>query len=166
MIRIKVRPVLMSIPEAAKGDDWDIEIEESLFHLMQKAAQVLRELSAACNQATDIGYSIGPVAARDNLGPPPQEVDAQVRAQSLLSGQPAARSSPTDHLPNGQPLLSRYAKTSPPASQIDPVIDTTVRDSEMRAREHEMSLEEFLEPPERTRSAPRPRAHSWRHGNG
>lgn len=136
MKRVKIRPVLMSLPEATEGDDFDLEVEDSLYDLMHKAVQVLRQISGACNQSTMIaGAPVSPTG--------PSGWTTEDKAQSLLTG-----------------------KAPPPVSQVDPVIDTTVRDSEMRPREREMSLEEFLEPPERTRSAPRPRAHSWRHGNG
>lgn len=124
MIRVKLRPVLMSLPHQTDGDDFDIEVEDSVYDLMEKAMGVLREISAACSPS--IGVS---------------QPSAKDRADALLSGKP-------------------------PVSQVDPPIDTRVRDSEMRPREREISLQEFLEPPERTRSAPRPRAHSWRHGNG
>lgn len=60
----------------------------------------------------------------------------------------------------------RAAKQGVEIAQIDPPINTAVTDSEMRSSAPQMSLEEFREPPARTKTPPRPRANSWRHENG
>lgn len=60
----------------------------------------------------------------------------------------------------------RALKQCVEVSQVDPIINTAVTDSEMRRSERgepEMTLEQLRERPERTRAAPRPRANSWRH---
>lgn len=64
----------------------------------------------------------------------------------------------------GKPASPARRDSSTPPSQVDPPINTRVSDREMRSSEPEMSLDEFREPPERTRAPPRPRANSWRHG--
>lgn len=50
MRRVKLTQVMMTIP-VESGDDYDVEIEESLFVLMQKAQAAIRRVSDACNLA-------------------------------------------------------------------------------------------------------------------
>jgi len=135
MKRVKVTHVLMTIPVEAAGDDWDIEIEDSLFRLMQSAASVMQRVSDACNETLADKLELRMVPA------------AQV-------------SSAKDWI---LPVTLKTQDDSVPVSQHDPPINTAVSDREMRSSEPEQTLEEFRQRPDRTRAPPRPRANSWRH---
>lgn len=136
MLKVSFKEITIRVPVIDNSGDHDSKISESDYGHIERALSMLED--AGC---LNEGVSRNDEGAVNFLGPPP-----------IIPG-------------TNKPAWREKAH-NPPVSQIDPVIDTTVRDSEMRSSVPEMSLEELRERPERTRSPPRPRANSWRHGDG
>lgn len=148
MLKVRFETITLRVPVIDNSGEHDAKMDEEAYNRIHYALSEIEQLHAHPQSRIIAG---APVSATQRSGWRPAQVDKQVLAASIAG--------------HRAPSLEEYSK-APPISQDDPVIDTTVRDSEMRSSGPEMTLEELRERPEKTRSPPRPRANSWRHGNG
>jgi hypothetical protein len=153
MLKVRFEAITLRVPVIDNSGEHDAKMDEDDFELVEAALGLLDRLSGVAPRPS--GHTALEAGTQRAM-----EQDQLRMARSYSESahlQREALSGITHALIGSAP---------PPVSQADPVIDTTVRDSEMRSSEPEMTLEELRERPEKTRSPPRPRANSWRHGNG
>lgn len=192
MLKVKLVPMTLLVPVIDNSGDHDCKMDENRYRAIHAAVDMLdiadgnletvrqgvsQNASAIEKHFSGIGmHGHIPAFLRDaaelanqNLSfirpPTPGSQNAQRWSMDHGGGEIPGRQRANAVGPTHQWDVS--AAPGVPVSQVDPPIDTTVRDSEMRpGREPEMTLEELRERPERTKTPPRPRANSWRHSDG
>lgn len=164
MLKVRFEAITLRVPVIDNSGEHDAKISQEEFDGIYETIERLEQLTGGRRRWPDgdPSFAQGNRTSRVIVGGPPGQF-----ASANIMGDPIYKDgmTKTEYLlsPQGQ---REVLAGSAPISQSDPVIDTTVRDSEMRSSEPEMTLEELRERPEKTRSPPRPRANSWRHGNG
>lgn len=142
MLKVRFETITLRVPVIDNSGEHDAKMDEGTYAAMHEALAVLQP--SLTGQGSMLARA-GLFAATENGWPPGRVIFAE-----------------GGRLPQVD-LSTTFARPESPVSQVDPPIDTTVRDSEMRGSEREMTLDELRERPEKTRAPPRPRANSWRH---